>query len=143
MRARRTFTIDHETLALLQRVGNYSDYANKLILHQARMWTEGLALLCERGWRSEEILAACDALAGYSQSIASAGGTFVSDELERKEQLHRDFALRQVSSPRRSKCFEQVRADPIVAVALMAVVREYWLENEDCRQAIRNVARRA
>jgi hypothetical protein len=67
----------------------------------------------------------------------------VSDELVRKEQLHKEFALREVSAPRRTRCFEQVRTDPMVAVALMAVVREYWLENEDCRQAIRGVVRRS
>ena len=142
MRARRTFTLDHETFALLQRVGNYSDYANKLFLQHARLWTEGLAVLCERGWRSEEILAACDALAGYSQAVAADGGGFLSDELERLEQTHKEFAKRQVSAQRRARCFDQIRTDPLLAAALLCVVREYWLENEDCRQAIRSSTRR-
>lgn len=139
MRARRTFTLDAETFALLQRVGNYSDYANKLFLQHARQWTAGLAVLRDRGWRSEELLAACDALAGYSQSVASAGGAFVSDELERSEKTHRQFAQRKVSSQRRTRCFEQVRTDPLLAAALLLVVREFWLENEDCREAIRSL----
>ncbi len=142
MRARRTFTLDAETFALLQRVGNYSDYANKVFLLHARQWTEGLAVLRERGWRSEEILAACDALAGYSLSITSAGGAFLADELERVEQTRKEFALRQISSQRRARCFEQVRSDPLVASALWLVIREFWLENEDCRHAIRRLGNR-
>jgi uncharacterized protein CbrC (UPF0167 family) len=142
MRARRTFTLDAETLALLKRVGNYSDYANKLFLQHARQWTEGLAVLRERGWRSEEILAACDALGGYSLSISSAGAKFVSDELERIEETRKEFALRQISAQRRARCFDQVRTDPVVASALVFIVREFWLENEDCRHAIRSEPRR-
>lgn len=141
MRARRTFTLDPETFALLQRVGNYSEYANKVFLQHARQWTEGLAVLRERGWRSDEVLAACDALAGYSSLLMSERCAFVSAELERIEGVRKEFALRQVSSQRRTRCFDQVRNDPIVASALLFVVHEFWLENEDCRHAIRSLAR--
>jgi hypothetical protein len=143
MRSRRTFTLDPEAFALLQRVGNYSEYANKLFLQHARQWSEGLAILRDRGWRADEILAACDALAGYSLSISSTGGTFVAEELERIEQTRREFALREISSQRRARCFDQVRTDPLVAQALVLVVREFWLENEDCRSAIRSTDRRS
>jgi hypothetical protein len=143
MRARRTFTLDPETFALLQRVGsNYSTYANKLLLAHARQWTEALSVLRARDWRSDEVLAACDALAGHAQSISSAGGAFVSEELERIEETRKEFAQREVSSQRRARSFEQVRTDPVVAYALLLVVREFWLENEDCRHAIRSLGRR-
>jgi hypothetical protein len=140
MRARRTFTLDAETFALLMRVGNYSDYANKLFLQHARQWTAGLAVLRERGWGSEEILAACDALAGYSKLVAIAGGEHVADELERIETTRKHFSLRKISTQRRARCFEQVRSDSLLAAALVLVVSEYWLENQDCHDAIRNLA---
>jgi hypothetical protein len=140
MRIRRTFTLDPETFALLSRMSNYSEYANRVFLQHARQWTEALAVLRQRGWRSEELLAACDALAGHSQAISCAGGAFVSDELERIEGERKEFAQREVSSQRRARCFEQVRSDPVVAYALLMVVREFWLENEDCRAAIRDAS---
>jgi hypothetical protein len=48
--------------------------------------------------------------------------------------------LRKVSSQRRGRCFEQVRGDSLVAAALLLVVHEFWLGNEDCQQAIRSLA---
>lgn len=142
-RDRRTFTLEPEAVEILNRVGNYSDYANRIVLQHAKEWTEALALLRECGWRSEEILAACDALCGYSLRNAAKGGEFLSEELQRREKAAGHFAQREVSAPRRERCFAQLAEAPLVAHALVVLVREFWLYNEDCQQAIRLSAVRA
>jgi hypothetical protein len=137
VRPRRTFTLEESAHALLGRVGNYSDYVNKLILQHASDWTEALAHLRSRGWHSDEILAACDALSGFALTNASREGSFLVDEIVRIEEVEGNFAKRQVSAQRRQKCFDQLGDDRLLAHSLATLVREYWLFNEDCQQAIR------
>jgi hypothetical protein len=141
-RTRRTFTLEDEAHAVLDRLGNYSDYVNKLVLQHGRDWTEALAMLVEHGWQSAEILAACDALRGYGFANAGRDGRFLAEQLERVQELEGCFTKREVSTQRRQRCLKQLVDDHAVAHALATLVREYSVPNEACQQAIRQVRSR-
>jgi len=136
-RGRRTFTLEDEAHALLDGVGNISEYVGKLILQHGRDWTESLARLRECGWQAEEILAACEALQGYGLSNFGRNGAFLAEELERLEQVSACFASRDVAAVRRRWCLKQLATDFAVAHALVTVAREYNLPNENCKAAVR------
>lgn len=141
-RSRKTFTLEPPAAAILHHVGNYSDYVNKLVLQHAADWTEALALLRRKDWQSEEILAACDALAGHGMSGAGRSGAWLAEELARRTDDADTFKQRKVTAVRRRTCLAQLAEDPELAHALATVVREYWLTNEDCQRAVRATKQR-
>jgi hypothetical protein len=136
-RGRRSFSLSDEAQAILDRVDNYSGYVDALIKQHAHDWTEAIARLIEAGWRTEEILSACDALSGYSLAQWSRGGRFLAQELARAQERDRVFSEREVLAPRRARLLKQLEADATIATALSTVVREYHLPNSACRAAVR------
>lgn len=139
-RGRRTFTLEDEAHALLDGVGNISEYVSKLIVQHGRDWTAGLALLRERGWRPEEILAACEALKGCDLSNAGRNGAFVAVLLEDKEENEEFFASRNVHAAKRRDLLKQLANDNATAHALATVAREFNLPNEHCKRVVRRGA---
>jgi hypothetical protein len=137
-RTRKNFTLEAAAITILDRVGNYSDYVNKLVLQHAADWTESLALLRRAGWQPAEILAACDALGGHGLSSAGRSGPWIASELARLDEEMGVFRERQVLAARRRACLQQLTEDPAQAHSLAVVVREYRLGNEDCQRAVRH-----
>jgi hypothetical protein len=129
--------LSDEAQAILDRVDNYSGYVDALIRQHARDWTEAVARLIEAGWRTEEVLSACDALSGYSLAQWSRGGRFLAQELERAQARDHVFSEHEVLAPRRARLLKQLKADATIANALSTVVREYHLPNSACRAAVR------
>lgn len=140
-RVRKTFTLESAAGAVLERVGNYSDYVSKLVLQHAADWTESLALLRRAGWQPAEILAACDALCGHGLSNAGRSGPWIAAELARRDDESGVFRERHVLAARRRACLQQLTEDPELAHGLATVVREYGLGNKDCQQAVQQATR--
>lgn len=141
-RTRKTFTLEEEASIVLGRVGNESDYLGRLVLQHAADWTESLAVLRRAHWQTDEILAACDALGGHGLSNAGRSGTWLAQELARREEESENFRKRSVPAARRRACLTELAEDPEIAHALATIVREFWLQNEDCRRAVRAVKTR-
>ena len=142
-RARRNFMLSEQTHGILERVGNRSQYINRVVAQHAREWTEALAILSAHGWVAAEVLAVCDVLSGEGFAGPSRSGDFIAQELQRALEHDNSFAKREVPASR-ARRLKQLVEQPAVAYALATVVKEFWLGNEDCREAIRLVrARRA
>jgi hypothetical protein len=141
VRIRKTFSLEVAAITVLERVGNYSDYVSKLVIQHAADWSEALARLRAAGWQPEEILAACDALGGHGLASTGRSGTWLAQELARREDEEGLFRQREVPAPRRRACLTQLAEDAELAHALATVVREHWLGNEDCQRAIRRASR--
>jgi hypothetical protein len=137
-RGRRSFSLSDEAQAILDQVDNYSGYVDALIKQHAHDWTEALARLVDAGWHPEELLSACEVLAGYSFGQWSRGGRFVAEELGRAQERERVFSSRDVPASRRVKLLKQLAADNTLATALAIVVREFHMPNSACREAVRD-----
>jgi hypothetical protein len=135
-RDRRTITLGIEANQILSRLDNQSAYVDSLVRQHAREWTEALALLRAKHWANDEIVAACEALVGYSLQAWSRGGEFVALELERVQKRSQIFTAHEVVAARRARLFEQLREDQSVAWALATLAREFHLPNDELRSAL-------
>lgn len=136
-RGRRSFSLDDEAHRLLDGVGNISEYVGKLVVQHGRDWTESLALLLEREWRPDELLAVCDALAGHSLQNAGRNGAVLAAALEQRDEAESFFAARGVAGVRRKRCLRLIVRDNAIAHAVATLAREYNLPNENCQRAVR------
>ena len=143
-RGRRSFSLSDEAQDVLDRIDNYSGYVDALIKQHVRDWTESLARLLDAGWRADELMGACKALAGYNLGQWSRGGRFIAAELARAHERDRVLlSSRQTSTTRPAELLKQLAADNTLSTALAVVVREYHLPNSACRDAMRASRQRA
>lgn len=140
-RAKRNLTLPEDVNALLERVGNVSEYLAKVITQRWREWTEALATLRAADWTSAELCAACDVLNGYWLVGHGRSGEFVAGELEDGQRLNDICAKWDVSPKKWAQRVQQVATRPEIAIALVTLVEEFWTGNEACEAAIRREER--
>ena len=136
-REKRNLTLADDVNALLDRVGNASEYISKVVTQRWREWTEALAMLRAAQWSSGELLAACDVLNGYWLVGHGRSGQFVAAELQDGQRLN-DICSKWDIAPKTWKLrVLQVAERPEIAIALVTLVEEFWTGNEACEGAIR------
>lgn len=136
-REKRNLTLPDDVNALLERVGNASDYIAKVVQQRWREWTDALATLSAAGWASGELLAACDVLNGYWLVGHGRSGEFVAAELDDGQRLNDICRKWKISPAKWSERVKQVARQPEIAIALVTIVEEFWAGNEACEAAIR------
>ena len=108
-------------------------YIETLVRNAWRDWRSGLDLLARHGWRTNDVLAACSALNGFT------------DMRPRGEMLA--LELQDIASPGENRDWgldldhwrmlvRELAADDDVAYALWTIVREFWTADEALKKRI-------
>ena len=136
-REKRNLTLPADVNALLDQVGNASEYLASVLGQRWQAWTDALATLRGADWSSNEMLAACDVLNGYWLLGHGRSGQFVSVELADAQRLNDICGKWEIPEARWAERCREVHQDSIVAFALVTLVSEFWTGNEACEKAIR------
>lgn len=134
----RRFSLDPQTIGILDRVGNASAYVDRVVIERHREWVEALDYLEREGWHAAELHAAFDLLNG-SLLAADQPHVWLSASLEdggSAELLDRWGVSRRVWSAR----WRQVGQSETLARALWYVVREFWAGNEELGTRIKRAS---
>lgn len=140
---KRNLSVSDDVDQLLDRVGNASEYVDRVVRARWREWTEALDLLVQSGWVRAEILAACDALNGYWMIGSGKSGAFIAAELEDAERLNKLCAKWDLAPERWAQCYGEIGRSQPLAHALTIVVEEFWTGNEAIEAAIAKAGRRS
>lgn len=128
---RKNFRFAEDVAALLDEVGNASEYLARLTRNAERRWRDAHSTLRATGWTDAEIVAACAALNG---TILHRYHGALSQSLPLE--LH-DFARLgglashpDVSADQWGTRVEQVASNEGVARAVADLAEEFWAGNE-------------
>lgn len=132
---RINLTLDEGACALLEEVGNGSDYIEKLIGRHHSEWTGALFHIRSLGWRDQEILGVVDLSNGYhppGAQLAPGMARVMAEDAEGRGVL----ARRGIDCDRWHTHAAEVRARPELAQALWILGQEYWFGNMALRQEL-------
>jgi hypothetical protein len=130
-------TLPEDVDALLDRVGNASEYVSRIVVQRWELWMTALATLRSAGWTSSEMLAACDALNGHWMLEQARRPEFLADELSDAQRLNNVCDKWDVPPKRWTSRVKSLRDSDDMSAALIVLSREYWCGNEACLVAIR------
>lgn len=143
VRARRVMSLPDDVDALLDRVGNASEYISRIVTDRWELWLTALNRLVANGWTSNELLAACEALNGHWLTDRADRPVLVAAELREAQQQRRLCEKWNVSPKRWSGRVGLVRASDQMADALVVLAHEFWSGNAACEMAIRRDEQKA
>lgn len=123
-------TIPDDARAVLDRVGNASDYVSRMVVERRREWTQALYLLVQNDWHVKDIAFACEALGGWHQPFEAPTPAWVAQELRRRAPTEARQKLLWLKA-----CGRVEESEPL-ARALTVVSREWWAGNADLQAAL-------
>lgn len=129
---RKNFILSESTMGLLSRVDNMSGYLDRLIQDRFQRAQMAVMHLHSVGWKSNEILAACDVLNGSWLLIQAPTwhGASLSDGPEYAGNW-------EISPDRWMEMAKQISERQDLAFALDLVVSEFWSGNTYIDKIIR------
>ena len=138
-RTRKNYTLDPSTIAILERCDNASAYLTGLVQHRAQEWHAALETLRAAGWTTPDLHVACDALNGCWLQQPYLTPQAVALELHDAQGLNGTAEKHHVTPERWKAQVWQVSESWPIALALVAVVTEWWSGNGACEQAVSRV----
>jgi hypothetical protein len=125
----RSISIAPDVNAMLERIGNASEYISASVRQRWQRWSRALGELRQAGWENNEILAACEALNGsvHFEQLAVWAPRVARELVDwHKTEQAAKWKLARAHEER----IEKLGENAMLATALVVVVAEFWSGND-------------